>query len=920
MLQIVAMIVFLFGSPDADGSPRHAVALEEDLADGPWPGFRQNASHTGRTSMSGPLHPLKAWTYDMGGSTYSSPAVGENGTVFIGSADSVYAVAPDGRRRWATSIGGYAISSPAIGADGTIYVGSRDRKVYALLPQDGRFKWTPFEAGDEIWTSPNIGPDGTIVVGSFDGNLYALDPSTGTERWTVTIGAELIASPAIGRDGTIYVAALDGRLYAIDPQGFARWSYSTGGDVVSSPAIGADGTIYVGSLDGNLYAVRPNGAEQWAVPFRTNGRIVSSPAIGANGTIYVGSLDGNLYAVGPDGTRLWAFEADSQVISSPAVDAQGIIYFGSYGGWLYAVFPDGTPRWSLDLAARIWSSPAIGSDRTLYVASTDAPPFTGQLHSIRSVAFDVSFRTNPVDGVAQVVDVTEPEEFAPTSGQLFYRRGGERTYRTAVPLRVAAAGFEGDIPADDVTMRGIEYYVRLTDGRTTATYPPVEPQIRPAVQTVRIQQSVTADLGLPSAGYAMISVPLVLDDPTVEGVLADDYGPYAPSNWRLLRWEGGAYREHPAMAAAFTPGAAFFLTVRDGRSFDVDGGQAVDLSTPFRITLQPGWNQVANPFAFPVSLDDVRRDASVVRTIAYWDGTEMCQESSCIDVWQPWEGYFVLNVSEEPVSIFVRPVEASEPDEPPDEGEDAASADEPLMRLVARVPGTSLMDSQNWIGFSRDATAKRTSDVMEAPPFGEHVRLSIMDGGSRYARRMQPLSTDGGRWDLELALPDNDARQVELTVIEEQTLPEGFGVSVLDRDFGEVIPIVDGRFTVSLGRDHEPRSLTVFVGTNAFRETELGETPARALTFTLDQNYPNPFRSETVIGYQTARAGRVVVTVFDVTGRRVRTLVNDVQEAGYHKAAWDGRSETGERVASGMYLYRVTSGSTTRTKKMSILR
>jgi outer membrane protein assembly factor BamB len=64
-------------------------------------------------------------------------------------------------------------SSPAIGSDGTVYVGSYDHKVYALNGRNGARKWV-FVTGDVVQSSPAIGPDGTLYVGSWDHKVYAL--------------------------------------------------------------------------------------------------------------------------------------------------------------------------------------------------------------------------------------------------------------------------------------------------------------------------------------------------------------------------------------------------------------------------------------------------------------------------------------------------------------------------------------------------------------------------------------------------------------------------------------------------------------------------------------------------------------------------------------------------------------------------
>ena len=238
----------------------------------------------------------------------------------------------DEGKKWSFETEGYIGSSPAIGSDGTIYIGSGDGNLYAINP-DGTEKWS-FETEGHIESSPAIGSDGTIYVGSYwSGRLYAIN-SDGTEKWSFETEDRISSSPAIGSDGTIYVGSRwSGWLYAIYPDGTEKWSFETG-SVESSPAIGQDGTIYVVSWDSRLYAINPDGTEKWS--FEVDPYISSSPAIGQNGTIYVGGK-GRLYAINPDGTKKWSFETGGDVDSSPAIGQDGTIYVGSGDGKLYAI-------------------------------------------------------------------------------------------------------------------------------------------------------------------------------------------------------------------------------------------------------------------------------------------------------------------------------------------------------------------------------------------------------------------------------------------------------------------------------------------------------------------------------------------------------------------------------------------------------
>jgi hypothetical protein len=125
-----------------------------------------------------------------------------------------YAINPNGTQKWIFTMSGRVDSSPAIGTDGTIYVGTYETlkgKLYAINP-NGTMKWV-FPTGDRIFSSATIGTDGTIYVGSWDGKLYAINPN-GTQKWAFTTGFA-VDSPTIGADGTIYVMSSDGKVYAI---------------------------------------------------------------------------------------------------------------------------------------------------------------------------------------------------------------------------------------------------------------------------------------------------------------------------------------------------------------------------------------------------------------------------------------------------------------------------------------------------------------------------------------------------------------------------------------------------------------------------------------------------------------------------------------------------------------------------------
>ncbi len=86
--------------------------------------------------------------------------------------------------------------------------------------------------------------------------------------------------------------------------------------------------------------------------------------------------------------------------------------------------------------------------------------------------------------------------------------------------------------------------------------------------------------------------------------------------------------------------------------------------------------------------------------------------------------------------------------------------------------------------------------------------------------------------------------------------------------------------------------------------------------FELEQNYPNPFSSATVIAYKLSAPSGVRITIYNMLGREVKTFALGLQAAGAHEMLWDGTNSSGERVPTGIYFYKLQAGARTLVKKM----
>ena len=385
------------------------------------PAHRGRSEHSAAANNSGVVR----WKFQPQGSKnrLSIPTIGANGIIYLAGTDldahssHLYAVSPHGTQLWALPTSGRLSweneASPAVGNDGTIYVTGVEN-IYNAVPEKA-YVYAVSAKGDLLWQSeiegadisaPTIGNDGIIYVGTHgpygNGHLYAIRHN-GEIRWKVETGDISYSSPAIGADGTIYVGSF-GRIdfpkgskpspqtlsrafyeglkaefdvYAIDNTGKLKWKFKTRGGVEQAPTVAPDGTIYVADIGDtehiaashhspaeNFYAIDRNGKLKWKL---TQYWGFSAPAIGADGIIYLGfrddSLTAYLDAMTPDGKVKWKFsDVESGRVSwQPAIGAEGTVFLSGDGLW--AVNSNGTLKWKYEHAA---GSPVLGADGTVY--------------------------------------------------------------------------------------------------------------------------------------------------------------------------------------------------------------------------------------------------------------------------------------------------------------------------------------------------------------------------------------------------------------------------------------------------------------------------------------------------------------------------------------------------------------------------
>ena len=90
--------------------------------------------------------------------------------------------------------------------------------------------------------------------------------------------------------------------------------------------------------------------------------------------------------------------------------------------------------------------------------------------------------------------------------------------------------------------------------------------------------------------------------------------------------------------------------------------------------------------------------------------------------------------------------------------------------------------------------------------------------------------------------------------------------------------------------------------------------------FSLHQNYPNPFNPTTTIDYDLPEAQNIQIMIYDILGRKIRTLLNEYQQIGYKSIHWNAKDDYGRQVSAGMYIYTIQAGEFVQTRKMVLMK
>ncbi len=529
------------------------------------------------------------------------------------------------------------------------------------------------------------------------------------------------------------------------------------------------------------------------------------------------------------------------------------------------------------------------------------------------------------EGQAITIEASITDDGGAADARLHYRRGGDAGFSMVAMTLTSGSSYQGAIPGSAVTSRGVEYFIAASDSDNAQTRQPQTGGVFAiAVQVNNVANPSAQPGGNAQSAYRLLSVPLQLNNASVQAVLEDDLNQYDNSAWRLFGLVIGQPLTNKSpyveisQTGFFTSGKSFFLIVRESsKTVDAGPGQTLKTNQAFKIPLESGHNFIANPFNFTIPVGKLRLKSGSPVTLLGYNGSFLRTETLA-----PWEGYYLANNRTETDTLVVDPDLSSGMALPLASSEEAS-----MWRLQIRANCGQAHDLENFAGVAvTGVDGWDENDLAEPPPIGEYVSVYFPHAEwqkplERYREDVRSPANSNQRWDFVVESIVH-GEMVKLQFDGPREIDDALTVFLVDEEMKykqnlreRVVYEYQSR-----GLD-KPKRLSLVVGKEEYVSEETANTAGVPNDFVLEQNFPNPFNPETAIRFGLPQQSVVTLKIYDLAGHEVATLLDRIElPAGRHQRIWDGRDAQRRTVVSGIYFYRLVAGSFSKAMKLTVVR
>ena len=406
---------------------------------------------------------------------------------------------------------------------------------------------------------------------------------------------------------------------------------------------------------------------------------------------------------------------------------------------------------------------------------------------------------------------------------------------------------------------------------------------------------------VPAKRYIMVSVPANLSNASINGVVGDELGEADPTVWRSFKWINGAYQENAGNLAL---GSAVWLISKEGASINTSNGYSTALLSGKTINLSNGWNQVGNPYNFPIQLTDdsqVQLSTTVEQKLYQYSGGENYTEST---IMQPGSGYWIYSSGSG--TIKINPIFGFS-----SSSKQLASKATVGWKAIIEVVVGLQKDKVTAFGLHPEASnGYDQRDFHEPPVIGEYVTAYFEhpEAGSLN----EDIRLEGENlYTWPLSIQTNQRGIAEISIPDIYEIPSYLEVKLYDPVSRIVYNMRDeASIRITSQGSENPYYLELLVGSSEQIEDQLDAIGVVPNTFELAQNIPNPFNPVTNIRVSLVEEANVTLKVYNLLGEEMNTLVlNRSLDKGNHRFIWAGKDDNGNQLPSGVYLYRMEVNS-----------
>ena len=490
---------------------------------------------------------------------------------------------------------------------------------------------------------------------------------------------------------------------------------------------------------------------------------------------------------------------------------------------------------------------------------------------------------------------------------------GDGIYGNIFCNNLSPGVYECEVPSNYVTNRGLVVGVDAWDvyGALSSMGP----------YDVSVQFDSILVSSFPLERYVMISVPAQLSNSSTQGVFVEQLGDPDPSVWRTFKWQNGAYQEN---AGSLTPGSAVWLISKDVGKVYAKNGYSTQLMTGYLINLTDGWNQIGNPYNFPININDnfiVQISGEVEQQLYQYSGGENYSQTS---VMQPGSGYWVYSNGSGNIkinTIIGFPEENQVETDIPVKETDG-------WKVALEIAAGNEKDLVTSFGVHPNAlNVYDKHDFHEPPVIGDYISAYFKNADA--GNLNQDIRTEGEEfYTWSLAIRTNQAGISEVVIPDINKIPFEHSVKLFD-PVTRIVYDMRNQSTVqfvSQGKEN-PQYFELMVGKDKSINNELEKLGVVPNKFELSQNIPNPFNPVTNILISLKEDANITLRVFNLLGEEINSMaMNQPMSKGNHRFIWSGKADNGQPLPSGIYLYRLevlsNNGSPVyqNTKKMILMK